>query len=151
MGELRLVELDASNIVAANSLTLKPGQDAFAIPESLTIAQTYVNPSASWHRVVVDDDDVVVGFIMGNFDAAHPQEEYRSALLRINIEGERQGQGVGRFAVEALLAEAKARGLSRVTSVWDRDDQGPEQFFLRLGFVVIGETQFGEAIGELHI
>ena len=151
MGELRLVELDASNIVAANSLALKPGQDAFAIPESLAIAQAYVNPNASWHRVVLDENGAVVGFIMGNFDPEHPQEEFRSALLRINIEGDRQGKGVGRFAVEGLLAEAKKRGQHRVTSVWDRGEEGPEKFFIRLGFVVIGETQFGEAIGELTI
>ncbi len=150
MGELRLVELDASNIVAANSMTLKPGQDAFVAPVSHSIAEAYVNPNAAWPRVVLDGDNVV-GFVMGNFDNDHPQEEFRSALLRINVEGDRQGQGIGRFAAEALLEEARKRGFDHVTAVWDHGELGPEKFFLRIGFELVGETQYGEAIGEIKV
>ena len=30
-------------------------------------------------------------------------------------------------------------------------EEGPEQFFLRIGFTVIGETEYGEQIGELRL
>ena len=79
MGELRLEELSASTIVAANSLTLRPGQEQFVTPTSYAIADAYINPLTSWPRVVLDDDQVV-GFIRGNFDPDNAQEEFRSCV-----------------------------------------------------------------------
>jgi diamine N-acetyltransferase len=150
MGDLRLVELDAGNIVAANTLTLKPGQEQFVAPVSHSIAEAYVNPITSWPRVVMDGDDVV-GFIMGNFDPEADQPEFRSCIWRINIAAEAQGRGVGSFAVRALADEARSRGFERLTVIWERGEHGPEEFFLRVGFVPTGETQYGETVGALEL
>src|ERR1700712_4541132 len=109
MAELRLEELSASNIVAANTLTLKPGQEQYVAPVSHSIAEAYVNPSAAWPRVVLDGDEVV-GFIMGSFDPDNDREELRSCIWRINVSADAQGRGVGRFAVHALATEARHRG-----------------------------------------
>ena len=68
MGELRVEELSAKTIVAANGLTLRPGQEQFITPVSYAEADAYLNPTTTWARVVLDDDEVV-GFIRGNFDA----------------------------------------------------------------------------------
>ena len=59
MAELRLEELSAATIVAANSLTLRPGQEQFVAPTSYAIADAYINPLTSWPRVVLDGDKVV--------------------------------------------------------------------------------------------
>ncbi|PJJ61891.1 GNAT family N-acetyltransferase [Compostimonas suwonensis] len=150
MAELRLEELSASNIVAANTLTLKPGQEQFVAPVSHSIAEAYVNPTTAWPRVVLDGDEVV-GFIMGNFDPDAEQEEFRSCIWRINVDAGAQGQGVGRFAVHALADEARNRGFERVTVIWESGDAGPEAFFLRVGFQPIGETQYGETIGAIAL
>jgi len=56
--------------------------------------------------------------------------------------------GVGRFAVKALAEEARSRGFDRITAIWEEGDDGPEQFFLKVGFTVVGETQYGEKLGE---
>ena len=150
MSELRVVELSAATIVAVNNLSLKPGQEQFLAPVSYGIAATVINPLTSWQRVVLDGDRVV-GFIHGNFDPEAQQEEFRAALWRINVDAEAQGKGVGTFAVQALIEEARSRGVDRLTVLWERGEDGPEEFFLHVGFTPIGETPYGEVIGAIEL
>lgn len=150
MGELRLEDLSANTIVAANSLTLKPGQEAFVAPTSYALAEAYYHPTTEWTRVVLDGDNVV-GFIRGHFDKDAPQPEFRSCIWRIVVAAEAQGRGVGRFAVDALAAEAQARGFDHLTVMWDEGDKGPSEFFHKLGFVDIGTSRYSETIGELAL
>ncbi|MDZ4046077.1 MAG: GNAT family N-acetyltransferase [Rhodoglobus sp.] len=150
MGELRLEELSAKTIVAANNLTLRRGQEQFVTPPSYAIADSFLNPITSWPRVVLDGD-TVVGFIRGNFDPDATQEEFRSCVWRVTVAGDRQGTGVGRFAVLALAEEAKNRGFDHITALWEPGDDGPEEFFLRVGFVITDQSQYGENIGTLSI
>ncbi|MGV8851144.1 MAG: GNAT family N-acetyltransferase [Rhodoglobus sp.] len=147
MGDLRLEELSASTIVAANNLSLRRGQEQFVTPPSYAIADAFIDPLTSWPRVVLDGD-TVVGFIRGNFDANASQEEFRSCIWRVSVSGDAQGMGVGRFAVKALSEEARSRGFDRITAIWEEGDDGPEQFFLKVGFTIVGETQYGEKLGE---
>jgi diamine N-acetyltransferase len=109
-----------------------------------------VNPKAAWPRVVLEGDEVV-GFIKGNFDPDEEREEFRASLWSINVKASAQGHGVGRFAVHALADEARSRGFERLTVMWERGEEGPEQFFLGVGFRPIGETQYGEVIGALDL
>ncbi|MDM4761403.1 GNAT family N-acetyltransferase [Galbitalea sp. SE-J8] len=150
MSELRLEDLNAANIVAANSLTLRPGQEQFVTPTSYAIADAAVNPATTWPRVVVDDGRVV-GFVRANFDAENPQEEFRCCIWRINVAADAQGSGVGRFVVAAVADEARRRGFDQLTVLWEPGEEGPEAFFLRVGFTVIGETQYGESIGAIAL
>jgi diamine N-acetyltransferase len=150
MGELRLEELSARNIVAANSLSLKPGQEQFIAPVSYAVAASVINPATAWQRVVVLDDDVVA-FIHGNFDPDSPHEEFRACIWRINVDAEVQGQGVGKFAADALATEARKRGFDHVTVIWEPGEEGPESFFHRLGFSDVGQTVYGETIGALQL
>jgi diamine N-acetyltransferase len=150
MGELRLEELSAKTIVAANTLSLKPGQEAFVAPTSYAIAESYFNPVTEWPRVVVDGDSVV-GFIRGHFDPETTQPEFRSCIWRITVAANQQGKGVGRFAVLALAEEAKSRGHHKLTVLWDAGDAGPGEFFHKLGFVDTDVTRYGETISELTL
>lgn len=150
MTELRLEELSAKTIVAANSLTLRRGQEQFVMPPSYAIADAALNPTTSWPRVVLEEDRVV-GFIRGNFDAEAPEEQFRSCVWRVSVAGDAQGRGVGRFAVHALAEEARSRGFERLTAIWEPGDEGPEQFFLRVGFTIVGQTEYGENLGVLAL
>lgn len=150
MSELTLGELSAKTIVAANSLSLRPGQEQFVTPTSYSLAEPELNPNTQWQRVVLDHD-AVVGFVLGNFDADADRVELRSALWRINVAAQAQGTGVGKFAVLALSEEARRRGFNQLTTIWERGEDGPEAFFLRMGFVVTGETQYGENLGSLEL
>ncbi|MFM2353100.1 MAG: hypothetical protein RLZZ608_506 [Actinomycetota bacterium] len=150
MGTLRLEELSAKTIVAANRLTLRPGQEQFVTPVSYSAADAYVNPTTTWARVVLDGDDLV-GFIRGNFDADNPKPEFRSCIWRINVDATAQGRGIGKFAVHALADEARQRGFHTVTVIWETGDDGPGEFFRHIGFVETGDTEYGEKIGSLTI
>ena len=133
-----------------NTLGLKPGQEQFVTPVSYAAAAAVTPAHTAWQRVVLDNDRVV-GFIHGNFDPDAPQEEFRAALWRINVDAEAQGMGVGTFAVRALIEEARRREVDRLTVLWERGEDGPEAFFLFIGFVQIGETPYGEIIGAIQL
>ncbi|MGM7666360.1 GNAT family N-acetyltransferase [Microbacterium sp. A93] len=148
MSELRLVELSPATIDAVNNMSLKPGQEDFLSPVSYGIAATVVNPRTSWQRVVLDDDEVV-GFLSANFDPEAPREHFRSVLWRINVDAGDQGRGIGRFAVERLLEEAHQRGFDHVNVMYEAGEPGPEAFFRHMGFEPIGETEYGEVIGQV--
>ena len=81
MAELRLEELSASNIVAANNLSLKPGQEQFIAPVTYSAESSVVNPATAWQRVALLDERVV-GFIHGNFDPE--TEQFTSFALPSN-------------------------------------------------------------------
>ena len=150
MGTLRLEDLSATNAVAANNLTLRRGQEQFVIPPTYAIADAYLDPTTSWPRGVLDGD-TVVGFIRGNFDPDAAQEEFRSCVWRVHVAADQQGKGVGTFAVLALADEARQRGFTRLTALWEPGEAGPEAFFTNIGFVVEGETQYGEKFGVLAL
>ncbi|WP_460774613.1 GNAT family N-acetyltransferase [Microbacterium sp. GXF7504] len=147
MTELRLEELSAATIVAVNSMSLKPGQEQFLAPVSYGTAATVVNPRTTWQRVVLDRNEVV-GFISANFDPDEPQEYFRSVLWRINVDADDQGRGVGRFAVDAMVKEARERGMDHVDVIFEEGDDGPQRFFERVGFQPVGETEFGEIVAR---
>ncbi len=150
MAELRLVELSASTIVAVNNLSLKPGQEQFLAPVSYGVAATVADPTTSWQRVISDGDEVV-GFVSANFDEDASIEYFRSVLWRINVDADDQGRGVGRFAVQSLVEEARSRGLDHVNVIYEAGEGGPEAFFRRVGFTPVGETEYGEVIAEIRI
>ncbi|HWI30186.1 MAG TPA: GNAT family N-acetyltransferase [Microbacterium sp.] len=150
MAELRLVELSAATIVAVNNLSLKPGQEQFLAPVSYGVAATVVNPQTSWQRVVLDRNEVV-GFVSANFDPEAPEDHFRSVLWRINVDADDQGRGVGRFAVEGLIERARELGFDHVNVIYEAGPEGPEAFFLRVGFTPVGETEYGEVIAEIRL
>lgn len=150
MADLQVVELSASNIAAANALTLKPGQEQFVAPVSYSAAAAVSNPATTWQRVIVDGDEVVA-FIMGSFDDEADSDEFKSILWRINVDANDQGRGVGKFAVGALADEARTRQKNRLHVIWEPGELGPEAFFLRMGFTPVSETEYGEVVGALDL
>lgn len=150
MSELRLVELSAATIVAVNALSLKPGQEQYLAPTSYAVAGAVTNPATAWQRVVLDGDEVV-GFVSANFDLDTEPAHFRSVLWRINVDADDQGRGVGRFAVEQLLAEARSRGMDHVDVIYEAGEGGPEVFFTRVGFIPVDETEYGEVVAEIRL
>jgi diamine N-acetyltransferase len=145
---LRIAELTPDNIGAAIGLELRPGQDRFVAPVVHSIAEAYVHPTA-WPRVVLDGRRLV-GFVMANFDPDNETAAFRCGIWRLNVAADAQGRGVGRFSVAAVADEARRRGQSRITVLWEKGDGGPEGFYRKLGFVPTGEL-FGEVVGVKNV
>lgn len=149
-GTLSVEELNADNIVAANTLSLKPGQEQFVAPVSHSISEAYVNQQTMWPRVIVRDGDVVA-FTMANFDEGADDENFRCLVMRLNVAAELQGQGIGTFALRQIAREAKARGFTQLTSIWEDGELGPGPFFRAFGFEDTGLTRFGEQVGRYDL
>jgi diamine N-acetyltransferase len=149
MPPLRLAELTPDTLAAAVRMPLKPGQEKFVAPVVMSVAEAYVTPTA-WPRVVLDGEQVV-GFIMGNFDPDNEIGAFRAGIWRLSVHADAQGRGVGRFAVEQLAAEARSRGVTRITVLWRPGEGGPEGFYRTLGFAPTGEELFGEIVGALDL
>lgn len=150
MADLRLEELSASNAVEAKSLELRPGQEEFANPATYVAAEPQVDPARAWSRVIVKDGEVV-GMVRAYFDDTYPDEELRSCLWNITVSANAQGAGVGRFALDAVIAEAQSRGLDTLTVMWEEGEGGPGEFFTRMGFVDSGASAYGDRIGVLSL
>jgi diamine N-acetyltransferase len=145
----QLTTITADNIDQAVGITLRPGQEQFVAPVVQSLAEAYVHPAA-WPRLVTNGDDAV-GFVMGSFDPDNEIDFFRCGIWRLNISGEHQRRGYGRFAVQGVIDEARRRGEQRVTVLWIPGEDGPEDFYLKLGFTPTGQEFYGQTVGELFI
>jgi diamine N-acetyltransferase len=150
MADLRLEELSATNAVQAKSLELRPGQEEFANPATYVAAEPQIDPAKAWSKVIVRGSDVV-GLVRAYFDDSYPDEELRSCVWNISVSASAQGVGVGRFALDAIIDEARARGLGTLTVMWEDAAAGPGEFFTRMGFVDSGVSAYGDRIGRMSL
>lgn len=150
MDQLTLEELSATTAQQANSLELLPGQEQFVNPVTYENADSSIQISKTWSRVISQGGEVL-GFVRAYFDADNPHEELRCCVWRVSVAGSAQGRGVGRFAIEAVKNEALAQGFDTITVVWEAGDEGPGAFFHKLGFVDAGVTEYGDTIGTLSL
>ncbi|MBP2400867.1 GNAT family N-acetyltransferase [Streptomyces syringium] len=151
---LRLEKITADNFDAAIGLTVRPDQEHLVAPVVKSLAEAYVHPDTAWPRLVLDGDRPV-GFLMAflgiDFAGDGTGTDIRSGLWRLNIAAGEQGRGYGRFAVESVAAEIRRRGGTRLTTTWHPGEDGPERFYLALGFRPTGEMSGDQTVGELEL
>ncbi|MFE1785447.1 GNAT family N-acetyltransferase [Streptomyces sp. NPDC059506] len=150
----RLEKVTPANLDAAIALRVRPDQEHLVAPVVKSLAEAYVHPGTAWPRLVMDGDRTV-GFLMAFFDIDFAGDgtgtDVRSGLWRLNIAAGEQGRGYGRFAVRAVADEIRRRGGTRLTATWHPGDDGPEGFYLGLGFRLTGETSGDQSVGELEL
>lgn len=151
---LRLEKITPDNFEAAVGVQVRPDQRHLVAPVVKSLAEAYAHQDTAWPRLILDGDRVV-GFLMAFLDIDFAGDgtgrDIRSGLWRLNIAAGEQGRGYGRFAVESVAAEIRRRGGTRLTATWEPGDDGPERFYLRLGFRLTGEVSEGETVGELEL
>ena len=150
MDALTLEELSADTAQQANSLELLPGQERFANPVTYEQADTSIDVANTWSRVIRAGDEVV-GFVRADFDPDFTTEELRCCVWRVSVSAGAQGKGVGRFAIEAVKQEALRRGFDHLSVLWQAGDEGPGNFFRKLGFIETGQSDYGDVIGSLPL
>ncbi|MEU6810462.1 GNAT family N-acetyltransferase [Streptomyces sp. NPDC046831] len=150
----RLEEITPDNFDAAIALRVRPDQDHLVAPVVKSLAEAYVHPDVAWPRLIMDGDRLV-GFLMAFFDidftGTGTGVDTRSGLWRLNIAAGEQGRGYGRFAVQAVAAEIRRRGGTRLTASWHPGGDGPEGFYLGLGFRLTGEMSGDQRVGDLEV
>ncbi|MGW2597192.1 GNAT family N-acetyltransferase [Streptomyces klenkii] len=151
---LRLEKIDPGNFDAAVALKVRPEQEHLVAPVVKSLAEAYVHPEVAWPRLIFDGDRLV-GFLMAFLDIDFAGDgtgtDIRSGLWRLNIAAGQQGRGYGRFAVQAVAAEIRRRGGTCLTACWHPGDDGPEAFYLGLGFRLTGEMSGDQRVGELEL
>lgn len=150
MGVLRIAEITPCNVVEACGLTVRPDQERYVCPVALSLAEAYARPTVAWPRLVYRGDQLL-GFVMGGFDPTSPVWFFRGGIWRLNVAAGAQRGGVGRFAVEAVLNEARRCGCEEATVLWVPGPGGPEGFYARLGFTDTGERFADQVVGRLAL
>ncbi|MFF8574917.1 GNAT family N-acetyltransferase [Streptomyces sp. NPDC015237] len=149
---LRLETITSANFEAATGIRVRPEQEFAVEPVVKSLAEAYVHHGVAWPRLIVDGDRPV-GFLMAFFDIDWYEDGsvLRSGLWRLNIAAGEQGRGYGRFAVESVVEEIRRRGGKECWVTWHPGPNGPEGFYLGLGFRTDGETSEGETVGVLKL
>ena len=117
-------------------------------PNSWSLAQAFVTPTA-WPRAIVAEGGVV-GFLMLGDDldeGAIPSVW----LWRLMIGAGFQRRGYGQAALRLACDEVRRRGHTILLTSWLPAEDGPEQFYLSLGFVPTGEVVEDEVVGRLDL
>ncbi|MFI6324768.1 GNAT family N-acetyltransferase [Nonomuraea sp. NPDC050556] len=149
---LHLAPITPANIDLALAVKVRPDQDRFVSSVTKSLAEAYVHQSIAWPRLILDGDQAV-GFLMAFLDIDWNSKgtDFRSGLWRLNVVPDAQKRGIGRFAVSSVADEIRRRGGTRMYVTWEPGDDGPENFYLKLGFQLTGETSGGQTVGVLDL
>jgi diamine N-acetyltransferase len=143
---VELREVTAGTVREICRLVVAPGQDRFVAPNAVSIAEAYFHPTA-WFRAIYADDEPV-GFLMLDDDDTKPLY----TLWRLMIADGFQGRGYGKRAVELLVDYVRTRpGATALMTSWVPGDDGPAEFYRKLGFELTGEMDEGEVVGRLGL
>ncbi|MGA5198628.1 GNAT family N-acetyltransferase [Streptomyces exfoliatus] len=150
----RLEKVTPANVDAALALRVHPHQERNVSPVVRSLAEAYAFGETAWPRLILDGDRLV-GFLMAFLDIPWNEEkdpaDRRSGLWRLNIAADAQGEGYGRFAVEAVRDELRRRGTPLMYVTWEPGEDGPGEFYGRLGFRTTGEVSGGQTVGVLDV
>ncbi|MFI6370888.1 GNAT family N-acetyltransferase [Streptomyces sp. NPDC050546] len=148
----RLEEITPGNLDAALGIRVRPDQEHAVAPVVKSLAEAYAHGAIAWPRLIVDGDRPV-GFLMAclGIDWYGDGSDIRSGLWRLNIAAGEQGKGYGRFAVESVAAELRRRDTEKFYVTWHPGPNGPEGFYLGLGFRPAGENSGGQTVGLLEL
>jgi diamine N-acetyltransferase len=138
----RLELVTPDNVRDACRLRIRRDQERYVAPVAFSLAEAYADPVHAWPRLIYDGERLVA-FVMGGFLAG--DEFLDSTLWRLNVAGDAQRNGYGRFAVRAVAEEAQRRGRSALSVGYAKGEASPEAFYLRLGF-----EPTGKHLGELY-
>jgi diamine N-acetyltransferase len=150
---ITLEEITPGNFDAATGIRVRPDQEHAVSPVVRSLAEAYVHPDGvAWPRLITDDGRPV-GFLMAflGIDWHGDGTVRRSGLWRLNIAAAEQGKGYGRYAVQAVAAEIRRRGGTELYATWHPGPDGPEAFYLGLGFRKTPETSGDQTVGVLDL
>jgi diamine N-acetyltransferase len=144
--QVSLREVTETSVRAVCNLKVKPEQEGFVAPNSISIAEAHFNPKA-WFRAIYADE-TPVGFVMLLDDPETP----RYYLWRYMVDAEYQGHGFGRQALEEVITYVRTRPGATVMELSYVPGEGsPAEFYRKLGFQDTGESHGGENVMRLDL
>lgn len=146
---VELHEITEGNVGDVFDLKVAPGQAEFVSSNPWSLAQAYAERDIAWLRAIVADGEIV-GFLMLEID---PEEENGRPfwLWRLMLDAAHQRRGHGSAALALAIEHLRSLGAEELFTSWVQGDGGPEDFYLRLGFVPTGELDDDEIVARLDL
>jgi diamine N-acetyltransferase len=150
-GAVTLREITADTVRGVLKLSVAPGQDRFVAPNAVSLSQALFSPEA-WYRAAWRGEELV-GFVMVEDQSmkAQPPAKPEIGLWRLMVDQRFQGQGLGREIVARVVEHARAKGFEKLFTSYVPGPDGPESFYLGMGFVPTGDVDHGEVVAALEI
>jgi diamine N-acetyltransferase len=147
--KVELKDVTAANRRAVVDLELEPDQEDLVDDNASSLEEARFDPEA--RPRVIYAGDRVVGFLM--YDAGTPRDKPREATIyRFMIDRKYQGEGYGRAALSAALAEIRAiPKVEKVSISYLPDNQIAKRFYASFGFKEVGLDEDDEMVAELAL
>ena len=149
---VHLEELNKYSVWDVIELTVKKEQESFIAGNEWSLVHAYVGnkTEGAVYPFGIFDDDKAVGFLMIAYDYGEvcndpdaPEiSDNNYFLWRLMIDGEEQGKGYGRKAVELALEFVKTFPHGKADYCWlcyDKNNEVARKLYLSMGFQEIGE------------
>jgi diamine N-acetyltransferase len=147
-----LQEITADTVRAVTRLSVAESQKGFVSPNAVSLAQALFAPEA-WYRAIYLGDELA-GFVMLHDESLRVPLPARPAVgvWRFMVDARFQGQGIGRAALQLVIAHARAKGCFDVLTLSYVPGLGcPEPFYRKLGFRDTGRMDEDEVVLELPL
>ena len=146
---MSLAPITAANVGDVFDLSVSPHQEGHVASNAWSLAQALAEYDIAWPRAITADG-TVVGFLMLEID---PEEGNgrNHWLWRLMVDRAHQRRGHGRAALRLAVEELRRIGATELWTSWVPGPDGPEGFYLRLGFVKTGEVDDGEDVARLDL
>lgn len=150
-----LREITDANRAEVERLRVTPDQRNYVASVSQSFTDAAENPVAQpWYRAVYSGK-TPVGFVMiaDGVPEEHPDFAGPYYLWRLLIDEQWQGRGIGRAALDLVVAYVRTRPHARTlrTSVEPGSEASPRGFYLRYGFTPTGQVLDGEELLSLPL
>ncbi len=150
---VELVEITSDNVREVGEIERSFSQRQLVAPVTVSLAEALVPPTVRgdlirpWYRAIAADGELV-GFVMVAEPTGSSPHPY---LWRLVIDRCHQGRGIGRRAVEQIIADRRTAGHAGLKVSYVEHVVGsPSRFYERLGFVPTGKIDDGETEAILH-
>jgi diamine N-acetyltransferase len=147
-----LREINADTVRQITSLSVSREQERFVASNAVSLAQALFSPEA-WYRAIYADESPA-GFVMLYDESlrATPTERPEVGLWRFMVDARFQGRGIGKAALQQVLAHVRGKALfSSLLVSYVPGHGSPEQFYLRAGFRHTGRVDEGEIVLEFPL
>lgn len=131
---------------------MHPEQAGFVAPNAVSLAQALFSTEA-WYRAIYVDD-TLAGFVMLYDESLRdtPPENPEIGLWRFMIDARWQRKGIGRAALDEVVAHVREKRRFKVLQTSYVPGPGcPEAFYLGAGFRHTGRMDGTEVVLELPL
>jgi diamine N-acetyltransferase len=147
-----LREITAETVIPVIKLAVSESQKKFVAPNAVSLAQALFAPEA-WFRAIYAGEELV-GFVMLADESlkSPPPPAPTVGVWRFMLDSRFQGKGIGRAAMQLVIAHVREKRVFRVLELSYVPGPGsPEPFYLSLGFRHTGRSDGGEVVLELPL